>query len=312
MDGVTVAPPDESRLAAGGLATVPGNSPSGSTDDEIDFSFFMPISAALKTSVEIMSHTLLDATFKIEHAGSSGAGHADDPTNLVLRVDALDPGHVCACKVRITCKGHIDRLDQSDFCIRLKPFLEILRSLPNEGIQISRKSGSSDIELKTLGCEAHRYCIHTLEDPYDNEPLEICDTDFSLDFDLTKLKAHLRVVTSLKADVIRIQIFLLPDEHIIFRISCDSNDASGEWNFFSSPGGGQVGFLPEECASDSGDEVYDEIFSTEHLKNFTKSMERNSITLSLTKDAPKVLIIEYSLGVENSSIIFLLAPKVRD
>lgn len=311
MDGVTVTPSDEGRLA-GRLAVAPEDSPGGDADDDIDFSFFMPISAALKTSVEVMSHTLLDATFKIEHAGSLDADNAVDPTNLVLRVDALESGHVCACKVRITCRGHIDRPDQSDFCIRLKPFLEILRSLPNEGVQISRKSGSSDIELKTLGCEAHRYRIHTLEDPYDNEPLEICDTDFSLDFDLTKLKAHLRVVTSLKADVIRIQIFQLPDEHIIFRISCDSQDASGEWNFFSSPGGGQVGFLPEECASDSGDEVYDEIFSTEHLKNFTKSMERNSITLSLTKNDPKVLIIEYSLGVENSSIIFLLAPKVRD
>jgi len=267
--------------------------------DNYDFMILMPSSTALKTAVEIMSHTLIDVTFKIEKA---------DNETVFLRVDAMDSGSICACKVKLKCTGNCG--NENDFCVKLKPLLEILRPLPgNEGIQLFRAKGKSDIELKTLGCEAHHYKLKTLEDSYYREALESCETTYSVDFDLAKLKSHLRVITNLKADTLKIQIYkLVTSNSLIFKLSCEGLDASAEWNFFSAPSGGSLGFWKQDDSQK--DILYDEEYSTEYLKNFTKSMERSSVTLSFNNDDPKVLVVEYSLGQEDSSIIFLLAPKV--
>jgi len=270
------------------------------TMNDNDFIILMPSSTALKTAVEIMSHTLIDVTFKIDKAEND---------TVFLRVDAMDSGSICACKVRLKCTGNCS--DENDFCVKLKPLLEILRPLPgNEGIQLFRKKGKSDVELKTLGCESHHYKLRTLQDSYYREALESCETTYSVDFDLAKLKSHLRVITNLKADTLKIQIFkLLATNSLIFKLSCDGLDASAEWNFFSSSNGGALGFWKQDD-SEQKKVLYDEEYSTEYLKNFTKSMERSSVTLSFNNDDPKVLVVEYSLGQEDSSIIFLLAPKI--
>jgi len=270
------------------------------TMNDNDFIILMPSSTALKTAVEIMSHTLIDVTFKIDKAEND---------TVFLRVDAMDSGSICACKVRLKCTGNCS--DENDFCVKLKPLLEILRPLPgNEGIQLFRKKGKSDVELKTLGCESHHYKLRTLQDSYYREALESCETTYSVDFDLAKLKSHLRVITNLKADTLKIQIFkLLATNSLIFKLSCDGLDASAEWNFFSSSNGGALGFWKQDD-SQQKKVLYDEEYSTEYLKNFTKSMERSSVTLSFNNDDPKVLVVEYSLGQEDSSIIFLLAPKI--
>lgn len=138
--------------------------------------------------------------------------------------------------------------NENDFCVKLKPLLEILRPLPgNEGIQLFRAKGKSDIELKTLGCEAHHYKLKTLEDSYYREALESCETTYSVDFDLAKLKSHLRVITNLKADTLKIQIYkLVTSNSLIFKLSCEGLDASAEWNFFSSPTGGALGFWKQD------------------------------------------------------------------
>ncbi len=78
---------------------------------------------------------------------------------------------------------------------------------------------------------------------------------------------------------------------------------------FASSNGGALGFWKQDD-SQQKKVLYDEEYSTEYLKNFTKSMERSSVTLSFNNDDPKVLVVEYSLGQEDSSIIFLLAPKI--
>ena len=89
--------------------------------------------------------------------------------------------------------------NENDFCVKLKPLLEILRPLPgNEGIQLFRAKGKSDIELKTLSCEAHHYKLKTLEDSYYREALESCETTYYVDFDLANLKA----------DTLKIQIYM--------------------------------------------------------------------------------------------------------
>ena len=265
------------------------------TMNDNDFIILMPSSTALKTAVEIMSHTLIDVTFKIDKAEND---------TVFLRVDAMDSGSICACKVRLKCTGNCS--DENDFCVKLKPLLEILRPLPgNEGIQLFRKKGKSDVELKTLGCESHHYKLRTLQDSYYREALESCETTYSVDFDLAKLKSHLRVITNLKADTLKIQIFkLLETNSLIFKLSCDGLDASAEWNFFSSSNGGALGFWKQDD-SQQKKVLYDEEYSTEYLKNFTKSMERSSVTLSFNNEDPKVLVVEYSLGQEDSSIIFL-------
>lgn len=278
-----------------------------------DFTVELPSSTALKTAVEIMSHTLIDVTFKVERP-RAGSGE------LSLRVDAMDSGSVCACKVRIKCHGHVssDCGDGGDkFCIKLKPMLEILRALPgNEGALLYRKKGGSDIELKTMGCESHHYVIHTLEDVYSRDLLEDCVTNYNVDFDLSRLKVHLRTIQSLRADCVRIQIYSL-DTKTILSLLCEGQDAIARWNYVTggpaedSDAGG-MGFLPADVDLSDGKKLYDEAFSAEYLTNFTRCMNRSSVTLSLNEggeEDAKVLVLEYSLGLENSNVIFLLAAK---
>ncbi len=278
-----------------------------------DFVVLMASSTALKTAVEIMSHTLIDATFAIKQIGEKSEGNVD------LRVDAMDNSLVCACKLKIECSGEVNMTDDDcEFCIKLKPFLEILRALPgNEGIRICRKETSSQIEIKTLGAECHYYKIQTLEDTCNSNPLDICESTYSVDFDLTKLKAHLRVVTNLKSDALKFEIFKVEDHgeysgQLVFKLSCKGQDASAEWHFFSPTSESQVSFLPRELKRAPLKTLYSEEYSTEYLKNFTKSMERSNVILSFNDNEPKVIVLEYSLGQENSSINFLLAPKISE
>ena len=281
------------------------------TSEGKDFWVLMASSTALKTAVEIMSHTLIDATFVLNKSGDTSEG------NVELRVDAMDNSLICACKLKIECSGEINT-PNCEFCIKLKPFLEILRALPgNEGIKLYRKEGCSVIQIKTLGAECHYYKLNTLEDTCPSNPLDICASTYSVDFDLTKLKAHLRVVTNLKSDALKFEIFKVTskdeyDGQLVFKLSCRGQDASAEWHFFSPSSSSQVSFLPRQLKHADLTTMYSEEYSTEYLKNFTKSMERSNVILSFNDNEPKVIVLEYSLGQENSSINFLLAPKISE
>jgi len=273
-----------------------------------DFCIDMASVSALRTAVEIMSHTLVDATFKVANQVSG--------TNLVLKVDAMDKGCICACKLKLQCSGRFDP-NNSDFCVKLKPLLEILRALPsNEGIQVFRRAGSSDLELTSMGFETHDYKIKTLADEYSSVPFEAFDTEYSVDFDLGRLKSHLRVVQNLKADTVKIQIYKSPnnDDTSLLKLSCEGDDASASWTFLTRSDNRDVlpCFNNKNIDSDDMENVYSEAYSGEYLKNFCKSMERSSVTLSLSQGDTKFLVMEYNLGQENSSILFLLASKTED
>ena len=286
--------------------------PEVDVEKDADFNILMPNANALKTAVDIMSHTLLDVTFRLEQI---------EVENLSLRVDAMDPASICACKAKIKCAGSINTnaVRDPEFCIKLKPFLEILKALPGtEGIQIFRKKDEDDIHIRSLGVESHRYQIHTLCDSFTPVQLNTCETAFSIDFDLAKLKGHLGVATNLKAADVFIEILQITsknkdlDDALVLTISCEGESAKAEWSFFQHKDDQQVSFLMQDMDNVDKTLKYKEKFSVDYLRNFTKSMVRSNVTLSFTTTDPRCLIVEYSLGQENSSIIFLLASKVSD
>jgi len=276
---------------------------------DLDFDVVFPNASALRTLVEIMTNVLVECIFRID------ASSAD---SVLLRVDAMDSANICACKAKIKSSGRVYKEEQHEntfFCIKLKPFLEVLKALPiSEGVRLFRHKGQTMLNLVSLGVEAHKYELNTLVTPYHLLQLDPCRTNFSIDFDLAKLKSHLRVISNLKADTIKITISEITAATspllggLVLTLSCTGEDVKARWDFVQHDGA-HATFPEKEIDTLDRVEKYCEEFSSEFLKNFTKSMERNSVTLSFTSDEPRVLLLEYALGLEASNITFLLAPK---
>jgi hypothetical protein len=96
-------------------------------------------------------------------------------------------------------------------------------------------------------------------------------------------------------------------EHTFYSLSEDSDDAAAvtATTMCSSAdvGGARID-------DDAFDVMYEERFGAKHLSEFLKAIDKNVVTLRMTRDKP--LIVNHKFGLENSYVCLATAPQVDD
>ena len=105
-------------------------------------------------------------------------------------------------------------------------------------------------------------------------------------------------------------------ETISINLEAMGDDATATWRFentSSYSGNENYQMCLSQSATNDAAPIkrlasYDSSFSTDYLQRFLKSLDRHNAVIGLKQDMP--LILEYPLGVEESSLRFILAEMI--
>ena len=252
-----------------------------------------------------------------------------------LCIDSIDPQHVCMVQARLVCEhATMTQPDSVTFCVDSSQFNTCLKSVPSHySLEMYRKEGSADIHMcayETLS-NSHvlRFEVPTLLDESETMQLHDMAYKYTIEMDLGTLRSIIKMSISLRAQHVDFKVLHPQPDHVdsedilhtVFSVSANG-DCKQEHDFFSATVREEG---DSECiiraAMDSSTPVnkletsnmicsYCDAFATNYLNLFLKSMERQIITMKMSKDQP--LVLNYPLGAENSYIKFVLAPKTDD
>lgn len=293
--------------------------------EKYDFIASIPNPHSFKSMCEIASNVLINTHFQF----------VNTPKFEGIRVDTIDPNMVCMVKARFACNVWLNPLCQSNsasndgmrVCLRMKTLTTVFRHISaNHMLNIQREKDSSNIVLRVYNrfdqSSSMEFVIKTLEQKISNASITNIDSKYTIEMMLTQCKTMFKMGKDIRASNIQFEIFEVPQKketETYFRILANGDEATARYTFQSATkqsttDSGQAVYALEQqtvqpCL-DGMDCVYNEMFSTEFLNLFLKSMEKQTLHLTLVPDGP--LILHYQLGGDQSVIRFVLAPQVKD
>jgi len=278
----------------------------------------------LKTLIDVVCNILTRINLSISYDADKGESH--------LCIDSIDPQQVCMIKARLQCENTKGIEKKTEFCIESSVLNLFLKSLPaHYSVNLEQREGSSDLRVfayETLNANhTTELLMPTFMD--DGETMQLFDMkyDYTLEMDLTTLRQHVKMSQALNAKHLTFKVYEPPDEDTddktrksLLTIESRDGDSRYKQSFHSAT-------IREEnqdtctirAALDSTDPdkshaswklKFDEDFSTQYMNHFLKSMDRQVITMKLTKDRP--FIMNYQLSADGCYVCFVLAPKTRD
>jgi len=244
-----------------------------------------------------------------------------------LGIDSIDPQHVCMIQSRLLCDDVHNLEAPTDFCVSTGILNTCLKSIPpHYSLDIIKYENSDDIFLRgyETASNSHSltFSINTFCDEGGSIHLPDMEYDYIIEIDLGTLRHIVKTSISMQADIISFQVDKGTSKnvtHTIFTVGYVGS-ASCKNEFKSST----ICETPGSCcviraATDATDVIsmvtnmkkeYFDTFSAKYLQYFLKSMERSMITMKLSPEKP--LILNYPLGIEESYMLFVLAPKTED
>lgn len=282
----------------------------------------------LRTLVDVVSNLLTRISFRI-------LKREKDNTHY-LCIDSIDPQHICMIQARLVC----DRVEIGDgvvaedmrFCVESNVFSTLLKNTPpHYSLHLSVYTSSANVSMDVFEqmsmSHTSFYELPTLVD--DSKCVELTDMDYkyTIEIDLSTLRQIVKTAMSLHAQHIEFSVHEnertlgTNTTHTMFSIASNGN-AQQRQCFHSLVETTHTS--SETCviraATDSSGppssnttcmiEKYVDCFSPQYLTHFLKSMERQIMTMRLSKDKP--LVVNYPLGADESFICFVLAPKHED
>ena len=138
------------------------------------------------------------------------------------------------------------------------------------------------------------------------------------------MQNYIKAALQMKSDRLRFQVFegggdgeeATSPSTISITLEAMGDDATATWRFentSSYSGNENYQMCLSQSATNDARAIkriasYDSSFSTDYLQRFLKSLDRHNAVIGLKKDTP--LILEYPLGVEESSLRFILAEMI--
>ena len=262
---------------------------------------------SFKNAVEIISNVLNISTFVVEKT---------DDGQIWLRIDAMDSAQVAAVKMKLCfAQEQASGFTKSkyEFSVKIKTLLAMLKTLPNSESIEMYQSDLDSVRLVTRGIEWHEYNVKALNLTYDPVGIDDCPSDYTIEFEVDRLKKILACCQRIKANYLVFTVIERNDENILMSCYAEGDEADAEWcvegnTHFSKGEYFQLSSREGTCNKE-GIVKYKQPFDVNYLQLMFKSMERNNVMISLSSNSP--LIIEYQLGQEMSSVRFLLAPHVE-
>lgn len=246
-----------------------------------------------------------------------------DADSVFLTIDTIDSEHVCVVQATLVCTGRVAEEDVS-FCVDTQTVAKCLHNVQtHHHIELIGTKRVADILMRSVDPvtkdEDLSFDLHTFEEEWDPQPLEDLEYTFEHDMDLAQFKRIVKMAGSLKCDNVKIAMYTKKGkktgevksvtvmsgagEATFSKRMTSSMEADDDGSMRRGDGGGSVKM--RDC-----DLVYEALFSHDYLSRFVKNMEQSTVVLKFGIDQP--LLVHYPLGVADSFIRFVLAPKVAD
>ena len=268
--------------------------------------------ASLRTLIDVVGNLLTSLSLRIHKSADCHQ----------LCIDSIDPQHVCVVQARMMCESGNDLPSEDvEFCLDSSIFNTCLKSIPlHYSIRLSKRSNSDKIDLTAYECLSNSHTLtfelNTLNDDSTRPCLGDLDYDYTIEMDLGTLRNIIKMSSALKAT--EVQFAIRSSQCDDKRNSVLSISAKGEaklqHDFHSSTVNDDNvirAVTDTRLATPEDDtameEQYSDCFSEKYLGFFLKSMERQVITMKLSKDRP--MLLHYPLGIERSYVCFVLAPR---
>ena len=288
---------------------------------EPEYDFIVTISNphSFKSMCEIIGNVLINTHFQMVHTDTFEG----------IRVDTIDPNAVCMVKARFACNVWLSPETDQDVsvCLRMKTLSTLFRHISaNHMLNLQRRRGSSDLILRVFNrfdqTSSMEFVLKTLEQPPVDASITNIDSQYTVEMMLAQCKTMFKMGKDIKAAHMKFEIFeTITDDQTkqaYFCISGMGEEATARYTFQSATkeettsGGQTIYALQQQSSSPSMDSmkrVYYENFSTEFLNLFLKSMEKQTVQITLASNGP--LILHYQMGADQSVVRFILAPQER-
>lgn len=296
--------------------------------EEVEWCLTFDQTQGLRALVEVVGNILSRVNFCIKHDTKKDI--------FFLCIDSIDPQHVCMIQSRLLCEKTHNLKGNESFCVDTNTLNTLLRNVPpHYSLDLVKRKNCADIFMRTYESlsnshETH-YKLNTMVD--DSEMMDLPDMDYryTVEIDLGTLRQIVKMSQSLRANHVSFSIKEpIDNKQGVSRTTfciASTGDATQEHHFNSATqiesesGGQQDSYViraamdatgPEMCENEVMETKYSDSFSTTYLSHFLKfkSMERQIITVKLSKDQP--LILNYPLGADRSYVCFVLAPKTEE
>jgi len=247
---------------------------------------------------------------------------SDTDDTLMLSIDTIDPQHVCVVQAQLVCNGHVLDDETRSFCINLPTLTKCLRNLPSHhSVEISMRNGSADVSLRSYdavnpGADDITFDLHTYDEECEKMPLDDLSYEFQTDMDMPSLRRVIKLADSLKCERMEMALHTHTDGKTTHAITEFSGD--GEAVFRRSfPSlvvcdGESATTAPSAPVVDRTKMTWQftASFSLDYLNRFVRAMEHQMVNIKLGRELP--LTIQYPLGIPDSRVCFVLAPKTDE
>ena len=241
-----------------------------------------------------------------------------------IHIESIDPKHICLIVARLSCS--VSKLaDPCKFCVDTVTVNTCLKSVNSHySLDIKNDDESSNVIMHAYETISNNYTTHfsvpTLVSEPENVKLSDLEYDYTIEIDLITLRTIVKNTIALRGNEVQFVVEepqeTTPYKYTILTIITDGN-AKQKHQFHSiteKKGGGTCVIRTEEGGVEfpehqKFDVKYSETFSAQYLNHFLKSMEKQVITMRLSKTKP--LILNYPLGSDKSYICFVLAPRAE-
>lgn len=268
---------------------------------------------SFKSLCETVSNVLINTHFQLVSEDSFEG----------IRVDTVDPNTVCMVKAKFACNVWVkEGVPTPCVCLRMKTLITLFRHITAQHmLNLIKYTNSPDLVLRVFNrfdqTSTMEFVINTLEQEQRGARLATIESPYTVEMALGQAKTMCKMGKDIKARAMAFEIFE-KDTDTYFRISAKGEDATARYIFQSATAEDELASGKKVFALRQGDHpelttmdrVYHELFSTDFLNLFLKSMEKQSLHLTLVPQGP--LILHYQLGADHSHVRFILAPQEQE
>jgi hypothetical protein len=238
-----------------------------------------------------------------------------------IRVEMLDDLKACLVIGELPCDVSVsprwlERSVQS-VSVSIESLLLTLRQIENQQSLVIEQGVSQDdiVTIRSVspmggGDELHAN-LHLIVSTPTSNIIELKEFPILLqvEMDLPTVRSFLKTCESIKSEDVQIVVteYDSGDRTVTIK-STDQATMSLQKTFLGTSETGEDSII-SELTSREGSVIFDESFSTKYMNNFLRSMNRTLVTLKMAPSKP--LHIFYPLGSRESSLTFILAPRVK-
>lgn len=304
-------------------------------DDDGDgkFSLTFDCTTALRTLVEVVSALLCRAEFKVVRL-PGGQGQ--------IQVDSIDPKKSCLVVAHLDCRLR-DFSGSPGFCVNTVDFNHCLRSIPaHYAVDLSMDSETSMLNVRAYEALAHchemNFDISTLVN--EDKAVKMTDLDYQLliEVDTVSLRRIVRNCIQLHGEELQFRVMQpkepsstasavgggdrTPDRNVKYTVLTIESEGTSvrqreKFHSITDERNGQATVIRTEheenvhgCSETDMSTCFDETFCASYLNLYLKNLDRNMITMRLSKGKP--LILTYPLGgTEGSFVCLVLAARAK-